>query len=127
MYQSEKFDYLLDLDNQIIQVNPGELYLPLMYYKDGSAKIGQKATIAGRDFIIKGFFRDSQMNSNMAGSKRLLLSKEDFDDIKNEGSTEYLIEYLLKDRKYMTDFEREYQENIPYKNGPAITLSLIHI
>ena len=124
VYQSEKFDYLLDLDNQIIQVNPGELYLPLMYYKDGSAKIGQKATIAGRDFIIKGFFRDSQMNSNMAGSKRLLLSKEDFDDIKNEGSTEYLIEYLLKDRKYMTDFEREYQENIPYKNGPAITYSM---
>ncbi len=124
VHQSDKFDYLLDLDNQIIQANPGEIYLPLMYYKDGSAKVGQKASIAGRDFIIKGFFRDSQMNSNMAGSKRLLLSKEDFEKIKKEGSTEYLIEYLLKDRKYMTDFEREYQENIPYKNGPAITYSM---
>ena len=127
VYQSEKFDFLLDLNNENITVNPGEIYLPLMFYKDKTAQIGDSVKIAGENFIVKGFFRDSQMNSNMAGSKRLLLSKVDFEHVKAAGNPEYLIEYLLKDRKNISDFEKDYQEQIPYKNGPTITYAMFKI
>lgn len=60
--QSEKFDYLLDLDGNIIKVSDGELYVPISYMKDNTAKIGDKAVILGKEFIVKGFLRDSQMN-----------------------------------------------------------------
>ena len=124
VYQSDRFDFLLDLNNQVIEVEPGEIYLPLMFYKDQGVEKGQRVQIADMEFLIKGFFRDSQMNSNMAGSKRLLLNQADFDQLKQEGLAEYLIEFRLKDRQRMTEFETAYAEQIPYKNGPTITYAM---
>lgn len=43
--QSEKFDYLLDLNNELIEVNPGEIYLPIIYMKDNIAAVGDKAKL----------------------------------------------------------------------------------
>lgn len=36
--QSDKFDYLLDLDGQIINVSDGELYVPISFMKDNDIK-----------------------------------------------------------------------------------------
>ena len=122
--QSEKFDYLLDLNNELIEVNPGEIYLPIIYIKDNIAAVGDKAKVAGKEFEIKGFLRDSQMNSSMAGSKRFLIHKDDYQAIENEGKKEYLIEFILNDRDKMTDFEKAYHDNISEKNGPAVTYGM---
>ncbi|MFD0712147.1 FtsX-like permease family protein [Paenibacillus sp. GCM10027626] len=122
--QSEKFDYLLDLEGQIINVSDGELYVPISYMKDGTAKVGDKAVIFGKAFTVAGFLRDSQMNSMLASSKRFLISKNDFAELKNVGSVEYLIEFRLKDLSKLSEFETAYASAGLEANGPTITYPL---
>lgn len=122
--QSEKFDYLLDLDGKIIKVSDGEIYVPICYMKDGTAKVGDKAVIYGRTFTVAGFLRDSQMNSLLASSKRFLVSKKDYAEIKAFGSPEYLIEFRLKDLSTLGAFETTYTSAGLEANGPTITYPL---
>lgn len=122
--QSDKFDYLLDLEGQIINVSDGELYVPISYMKDGTAKVGDKAVIFGKEFTVMGFLRDSQMNSLLASSKRFLVSENDYAEIKNFGSVEYLIEFRLKDLSTLGAFETDYTSAGLEANGPTITYPL---
>ncbi|MGB8451355.1 MAG: FtsX-like permease family protein [Anaerocolumna sp.] len=122
--QSEKFDYLLDLAGNVINVSDGELYVPICYWKDGTAKVGDKAAICGKEFTIAGFLRDSQMNSTLASSKRFLVSKNDYAEIKSLGSTEYLIEFRLKNLSALGAFESDYTLAGLEANGPTITYPL---
>lgn len=78
--QSKNLDYLLTMENQPIQPKPGELYVPVEFKKQGIAKIGDKAELAGKTFTINGF-TDGTMNSQMAGSKRFLLHQNDYDEL----------------------------------------------
>lgn len=122
--QSEKFDYLLDLDGNVINVSDGEIYVPVGYMKDGTAKVGDKVVIDGKNFTVAGFLRDSQMNSLLASSKRFLVSKNDYAAIKDFGSTEYLIEFRLKDMSEIGAFETAYTSAGLEANGPTITYPL---
>lgn len=122
--QSGKFDYLLDLEGHIIRVSDGELYVPVSYMKDGTAKIGDKAMIAGNELTVAGFLRDSQMNSTLASSKRFLLSAHDFEALKGLGNIEYLIEFRLKDMTKLGEFETVYASSGLEANGPTITYPL---
>ncbi|SMF69393.1 putative ABC transport system permease protein [Paenibacillus uliginis N3/975] len=122
--QSEKFDYLLDLDGNVINVSDGEIYVPVGYMKDGTAKVGDKVVIDGKKFTVAGFLRDSQMNSLLASSKRFLVSENDYAVIKNFGSTEYLIEFRLKDLSEISAFETAYTSAGLEANGPTITYPL---
>lgn len=122
--QSEKFDYLLDLDGNIIRVSDGELYVPLSYMKDNTAKVGDQAVISGKEFTVAGFLRDSQMNSSLSSSKRFLVSGKDYAEMKDLGSTEYLIEFRLKDLSALGAFEASYASAGLEANGPTITYPL---
>jgi putative ABC transport system permease protein len=122
--QSKIFDYLLDLDGNIINVSDGELYVPVSYMKDNTTKIGDKALISGKEFTVAGFLRDSQMNSSLAGSKRFLVSENDYAGIKDHGSTEYLIEFRLKDLSALGAFEAAYAAAGLEANGPTVTYRL---
>ncbi|WP_315118282.1 ABC transporter permease [uncultured Clostridium sp.] len=122
--QSEKFDYLLDLDGNIINVFDGEVYVPISYMKDGTAKIGDRAVIYGKKFIVAGFLRDSQMNSTLAASKRFLISENDYVKIKDFGNIEYLIEFRLKDLSALGAFETAYTSAGLESNGPTVTYPL---
>lgn len=122
--QSEKFDYLLDLDGKIINVSDGELYVPINYKKDTTAKVGDKAVIGGKEFTIAGFLRDSQMNSMLSSSKRFLVSENDYAEIKGLGTMEYLIEFRLKDLSALGEFETAYASAGLEANGPTITYPL---
>ena len=53
--QGEKFDYLLDLDGNIIQVSDGEIYVPIPYMQQGLATVGDKVLVAGKEFTVAGF------------------------------------------------------------------------
>ncbi|URN95484.1 MAG: FtsX-like permease family protein [Candidatus Pristimantibacillus lignocellulolyticus] len=125
--QSEKFDYLLDLDGNVINVSNGEIYVPVSYMKDNSAKIGDKAVISGKEFIVAGFLRDSTMNSSLAASKRFLVSSNDYAEIKNVGIEEYLIEFRLKDMSALGAFETAYASAGLEMNGPTVTYSLFRM
>ncbi|MCF7946100.1 MAG: ABC transporter permease [Spirochaetia bacterium] len=122
--QSEKFDYLLDLEGNVIQVSAGEIYVPLCYMQDGSAEIGDIMTVVDKKLRVAGFLRDSQMNSLLASSKRFLVNEQDFAEIEDAGSIEYLIEFRLKDQADLGAFESAYISADIDANGPTITYPL---
>ncbi|KOS68184.1 ABC transporter permease [Lysinibacillus contaminans] len=125
--QSDKFDYLLDLNGNIINVSDGELYVPVTYMKDNTTKVGDKAVIGREEFTVAGFLRDSQMNSTLSASKRFLVSKNDYAAIKSLGSIEYLIEFRLKDLSALGAFEMAYASAGLEANGPTITYPLLKL
>lgn len=125
--QSGQFDFLLDLDNEPVHPKDGELYVPVCYFKDGTAKTGDSARIGGRTFVVAGFVRDSQMNSTLASSKRFVVSEEDYQLIKPSGNVEYLIEFCLHDLSGLGAFETAYSEARLPANGPALTWPLFQM
>jgi len=122
--QSDKFDYLLDLNGNIITVTDGELYVPLCYMQDGTTQVGDTVEVSGKNFVVAGFLRDSQMNSLLASSKRFLVSKNDYEELKNFGNVEYLIEFRLKDLSTLGAFGTAYTTAGLETNGPTITYPL---
>ncbi len=122
--QSETFDYLLDLDGNIIHANDGELYVPICYMRDNTTKVGDKAIVSGKEYTVAGFLRDSQMNSMLSSSKRFLVSKSDFASLKNLGNMEYLIEFRLKNISELSSFGMAYTAKGLPANGPTITYPL---
>lgn len=125
--QSKNLDYFLDMENQPIQPKPGELYVPVMFKKQGLAKIGDKAKIAGKTFTINGFLRDGTMNSQMAGSKRFLLHQTDYDELFSKGKLEYIIQFRLKDPSKLNQFEAAYKKAGLEVNGPSGTHRLFKL
>ncbi|WP_086350604.1 ABC transporter permease [Candidatus Enterococcus clewellii] len=125
--QNKAFDFLLDLENQPIQVNQGEVYAPIAYVKEGLIKTGDVLVIAGKKLVVKGAVRDGQMNSNFASSKRFLVNEEDYAALVSEGALEYIIQFRLNDVTKLNEFEASYREADLEMNGPAGTLGLFKI
>lgn len=117
--QSTKLDYLLDMNNQPIQPKPGELYVPVAFKKQGIVKLGDSATIAGKAFTVSGFLRDGIMNSQMAGSKRLLVHQKEYDALFSKGKLEYILQFRLKDPSKLNQFEADYKKAGLEVNGPS--------
>lgn len=125
--QSNRFDYLLDLDGVIITPADGELYVPISYMREGLTQVGDHAFINGKSFTVAGFLRDSQMNSSLSSSKRFLVSDHDFEALRDGGSIEYLIEFRLKDLSALRTFEAAYAAAGLEANGPTITYPLFRM
>ena len=123
--QGENFDLMLGMDNEIPQVNKGQVYVPVCYQSLFQIHIGDKMKIGDETLTVAGFIRDSQMNSMMASSKRFLVCKEDYDRLSSLGSEEYLIEFLLKENADITAFQTAYENAGLPKNGPTITRALV--
>lgn len=125
--QSRSFDYLLDLDGEIIRPEDGEIYVPLAYAKKGNELLGKNVIVAGKTFTVAGFLRDSQMNSPLASSKRFLVSDHDYGAMKNKGTVEYMIEFRLKSLSELNAFEAEYIGAGLESNGPTVTYPLFRM
>lgn len=127
--QNTIFDFLLDLNNELIDVRKGEIGVPIYYMQKYHLRIGDKIWVVKNnnelEFTISAFVRDVQMNTSLVSSKRFVISDEDFERIKgNFGESEYLIEFQLTDLNKINEFETLYQSsNLPQK-GPSITYSL---
>lgn len=122
--QNRYFDYLLDLEGDVIQVSPGEIYVPITYLKDGLVAVGDTVHVADREFVVAGVLRDSMMNSLLSSSKRFLVHAEDFARLRTLGSIEYLIEFRLQDASDLRAFGNEYAAAGLEANGPTITYPL---
>ena len=125
--QSDKFDYLLDANDNIIQVSEGEVYVPVAYKNEYDISVGDKMHIGTEELRVAGFMRDSQMNSMMASSKRFLVNESDYERLKSLGSEEYLIEYRLREGSDIGAFSTAYKDADLPANGPTITYSLIKL
>lgn len=125
--QSRNFDYLLDLENEIIKVSDDEIYVPVCYRREYDLAVGEKVQIGENSFVLAGFLRDSQMNSMMASSKRFLVSESGYEKLKAVGSEEYLIEFLLQEGTDVSTFATEYTDKGLPSNGPVITKPLMRM
>lgn len=123
--QGKGFDMLLDLNNNIPDVNQGEVYVPVCYQKQYDVEPGEEMFIGNEVLKVAGFIRDSQMNSMMASSKRFLVCEEDYERLLQLGTEEYLIEYLLTDEANINEFKTAYENAGLPMNGPTITKPLI--
>ncbi|PFZ22324.1 ABC transporter permease [Bacillus wiedmannii] len=127
--QNSNFDFLLDLNNEVIDVRKGEIGVPIYYMQKYNLRIGDKIWVVKNNnelaLTISAFVRDVQMNPSLVSSKRFVISDEDFERIKGDfGESEYLIEFQLTDVNKINEFENLYQSsNLPQK-GPSITFSL---
>ena len=125
--QSECFDYLVDINNNVIQAKVGEVYVPVAYKKEYQIRQGDLMQIGTESLTVAGFLRDSQMNSMMASSKRFLVSEADYERLKYLGSEEYLIEFRLKEGSDVNAFATAYKDAGLPENGPTITYPLIRV
>lgn len=125
--QGERFDFLLDMGNQIPEVLPGEVYVPVCYRSQYALEEGDFFTIGEEKLMIAGFVRDAQMNSMMASSKRFLVNETDYNRIAAQGAEEYLIEFRLKEDADANAFGTAYAAKGLPSNGPVITRPLIRM
>lgn len=132
--QSEGFDLLLDTDGQVIDPEPGTVWLPLYYRELLDLSGDETVTVSGRDgtpaatLQVAGFLRDSQMNASYASSKRLLVAQPDLDALRGalgeSGTTEYLVQFRLTSPAAVSEFETAYRAAGLESNGPTLTWSL---
>ncbi|HDR5116307.1 TPA: ABC transporter permease, partial [Bacillus anthracis] len=124
--QNSKFDFLLNLNNEVVDVTKGEIGVPIYYMQKYNLRMGDKIWVIKDnnelEFTISAFVRDVQMNPSIVSSKRFVISNKDFERIKrNFGESEYLIEFQLTDENKINEFENLYKSsNLPQK-GPSIT------
>lgn len=125
--QGERFDFLLDMDGRLLEVFPGEVYVPIAYRARYGVSPGDTMEIGERTLTVAGFIRDAQMNSMMASSKRFLVCAADYAKLADQGQEEYLIEFLLHDGADTNAFQSDYDGRGLPSNGPAITRPLIRM
>ncbi len=120
--QGEKFDFLLNLNGEVIHPADGEIYVPIYYMQKGNAALGDTVMIHGISFTVAGFLRDSTMNAALVSSKRFLVSQADFERIREFGQIENLIEFRLTEDVSFPAFEAAYLgAGLPANGPPAIT------
>ena len=130
--QTKYFDYLLDLENNIVKQEDGEIGVPISYMQKYDMAIGDSITITKGDFSktyeIKNFLRDAQMASSMASSVRFLLSDHDFMELKDHvGELEYIVEFRLADSNQAGEVQKCYEASDMPANGQGITYPLIKL
>lgn len=125
--QGKDLDFLLGMDGKRLQAQKGELYVPLCYEAEYNLQSGERAQICGREFVIAGFLRDSQMNSSLASSKRFLVNEEDYAALCGFGEEEYLIEFRLTDISRLEELEKAYTAAGLECSGPTISYPLFRM
>lgn len=130
--QNRQFDYLLDTDNQVLQISDGEIAVPIYHMQRYNLQLGDKVRVEdgdfAKDFTIVAFLRDSLMNPSMINSKRFLVSDGDFQILHEHlGEIEYLIEFQLHDTSDVRKLETLYQDSDMPKKGTAMSYSLVKV
>lgn len=127
--QNESFDFLLDQDNEIIRLAPGEIAVPVYYSQQRDLAVGDEVRVntdgAELRFTISAISRDSQMNPAIIHSKRFLVHEQDFATLREFiPETEYLIEFMLVDEGQIGEFASAYQASGLPKIGTAVDKGL---
>lgn len=130
--QNQDFDYLLNLNSEMIQVNDGEIAVPVFYMQQNKLRIGEQIRIDNgsfkRSYTIVDFVRDAQMNPSVIHSKRFIVSPAALEELKQGvGEMEYLIEFRLKEPGRIGEFTQAYQNAGLPNAGPVVTYGLFQL
>lgn len=128
--QNETKDLLLNSKHEKVNLNKNEVGIPVLLKEMYGMEIGDILVVTDNDiskeFVIKEFILDSQMNSPMVSSTRILLSDEDFDEISGRvGEFEYLIEAYFADTDEASSFQTAYENAGLPQSGQAVTYTMI--
>lgn len=124
--QNKKFDFILDLDNEKLDIKEGEVAVPIYFMEDYDLKIADTITVEyegyQKEFIISDYARDYEMNSSLATSKRFVINQVDYDEMlkRQVGELEYLIEFKLHENGDSKAVQTAYIESGLPANGPII-------
>ncbi len=124
--QNKKFDFILDLDNEKLDVKEGEVAVPIYFMEQYHMKIGDKITVdnAGyqKEFVISEYARDYEMNSSLTSSKRFVINQADYGEMlkKQAGELEYLIEFKLSGNGDSQTVQTAYIKAGLPANGPTV-------
>ena len=130
--QNKDYDLLLDENRKLINVNKGEIGIPVILLDDYHINIGDIVQLSNngevKDFKVTAFVHDAQMNSTMCSSTRLLISNEDFNELFGKvGEKEYLIEAYFTDSSMASNYKTAYEKaNLP-QDGQAVTYTVIFL
>jgi putative ABC transport system permease protein len=124
--QNEKFDFILDLDNEKLDVKDGEVAVPIYFMERHNLKIGDTITVKRKgymkEFVISDYARDFEMNSALTSSKRFVINQANYDEmLKNQvGELEYLIEFKLSENGDSKAVQTAYMAAGLPSNGPTV-------
>lgn len=130
--QNTGFDFLLDLNSEIIAVVPGEIAVPIYFMQESDLNIGDTVRVVtdtiDMTFTISDFVRDAQMNPAIVHSKRFVIHPTDYDALKTHiTDVEYLIEFQLTDASLVNDFRNEYIASQLPNRGPSLEEQLFMV
>ncbi|AIY04539.1 hypothetical protein Plano_0574 [Planococcus sp. PAMC 21323] len=130
--QNTEKDLLLDSNRKVINVNKGEIGVPVIFLSSYDINIGDTIEYSSngitKKFKVTTFVHDAQMNSTLVYSTRMLISDEDFVELfGNVGESEYLIETYFTDSGMASDFQSAYENAGLPQNGPAVTYQMIFL
>lgn len=124
--QNQKFDFILDLNNQKLEMKNGEIACPIYFMQEYDLEIGDVITVEvgdfKKEFVITEYARDFEMNSSLTSSKRFVISQDDYDEMmeKEVGEIEYLIEFKMREGGDTKAVQTAYiDEKLP-ANGPTV-------
>jgi len=127
--QNPRFDFLLDLENQVIDVSPGEIAVPIYYRERDDLRVGDTIRVADgsldRTFRVAAFVRDAQMNPAIVHSKRFVVHEDDLSALHEHfRETEYLVEFRLRDPGQVSTFAKAYASSGLPKQGTTVDRDL---
>ncbi|UZN02611.1 ABC transporter permease [Cellulomonas sp. S1-8] len=131
--QNDEFDYLVDENGDAPEPARGEVYVPVKYQQAFGLQAGDTLTVVTDEgpFVleVQGVVKDAQMAASLNSATRVLVSDEDFEQLRAAGGLpEIIVEYRLTDAGLANGLQGAYEsdEALP-KNGPAITGQQIQI
>jgi len=131
--QNEEFDHLVDENGSIPEPARGEVYVPVKYQRAFGLQAGDTLTVSTDQgaFVldVQGVVKDAQMAASANSATRVLVSQEDFEQLRGAGGVpEVIVEYRLTDAGLANGFQGAYEsdESLP-TNGPAVTGQQIQI
>ena len=124
--QNEKFDFILDLNNEKLDIKEGSVAVPIYFMELYDLKIGDTITVESeeyqKEFIISDYARDYEMNSSLTSSKRFVINQTDYNEMlkMRVGEPEYLIEFKLNENGDSNAVQTAYIEAGLPANGPTV-------
>ncbi|MFO7781281.1 MAG: ABC transporter permease, partial [Spirochaetia bacterium] len=119
-------------DNRKLEVEPGEIGVPVYFAEEKDLGISDRVTVAGEgyshEYTVSSLVRDAQMNPAIVHSKRFVLNAADYGRLKADvPDREYLIEFRLTDPGRIDEFSAAYQEAGLPQRGTAVDYQLFKV
>lgn len=122
--QNKNFDFVLNLDNDKLNVKEGKVAVPIYFMERYDLKIGDTITVKSgeyqKEFVISDYARDYEMGSSFASSKRFVINQVDYNEMQQVAELEYLIQFKLNENGNSEAVRTAYIDAGLPANGPIV-------